>query len=79
MPLVFGSIDVNNKEVVYGRFVRQIPEFKKKTGVEEIRLTEYKKKKGKEDILTCGAFGETKCVVAALDLMDLELDVVNQS
>ena len=50
---------------MYGRFVKQIPEFKKKTGVEEIRLTEYKK--GKEDILTCGAIGE--CVVAALDLM----------
>ena len=59
-----------DKEVVYGRFVKQIPEFKKKTGVEEIRLTEYKK--GKEDILTCGAIGETKCVVAALDLMKNE-------
>ena len=44
MSLVFGSIDVNNKEVVYGRFVKQIPEFKKKTGVQEIRFTEYKKK-----------------------------------
>ena len=72
MSLVFGSIDVNNKEVIYGRFVKQIPEFKKKTGVKEIRFTEYKKKKGKEDILTCGAFGETKCVVAALDLMKNE-------
>ena len=57
---------------MYKRFVKQIPEFKKKTGVEEIRLTEYKKKKGKEDILTCGAIGETKCVVAALDLMKNE-------
>ena len=44
MSLVFGSIDVNNKEVVYGRFVKQILEFKKKTGVQEIRFTEYKKK-----------------------------------
>ena len=58
-----------DKEVVYGRFVKQIPEFKKKTGVEEIRLTPDKKK---EDILTCGAFGETECVVAALDLMKSE-------
>ena len=31
----FGSIRLNNKEVVYGRFIKQIPEFKKKTGVDE--------------------------------------------
>ena len=43
-----------------------IPEMKKKTGVDEIRLTEEKKK---EDFLTCGAFGKPECVVAALDLM----------
>ena len=48
-----------------------IPEFKKKTGVDEIRLTEDKKK-GKEDFLTCGAFGKTECVVAVLDLMKNE-------
>ena len=35
----FGSIRLNNKEVVYGRFIKQIPEFKKKTGVDEIRFT----------------------------------------
>ena len=67
----FGSIYVNNKEVVYGRFVKMIPEFKKKTGVDEIRLTEDKKK-GKEDFLTCGAFGKTEYVVAVLNLMKNE-------
>ena len=50
----FGSIYLNNKEVVYGRFIKQIQEFKQKTGVDEIRLTEDKEK-GKEDFLTCGA------------------------
>ena len=69
--MLFGSIYVNNKAVVYGRFIKQIQEFKKKTGVDEIRLTEDKKK-GKEDFLTCGAFGKTECVVAALDLMKNE-------
>ena len=64
----FGSIRLNNKEVVYGRFIKQIPEFKKKTGVEEIRFTEGKRK-GKEDFLTCGTFGSTESVVATLDLM----------
>ena len=64
----FGSIRLNNKEVVYGRFIKQIPEFKKKTGVDEIRFTEDKRK-GKEDFLTCGAFGSAESVIAALDLM----------
>ena len=40
----FGYIYVNNKAVVYGRFVKQITEFKEKTGVDEIRLTEDEKK-----------------------------------
>ena len=64
----FGSIYVNNKAVVYGRFIKQIQEFKKKTGVDKIRLTEDKKK-GKEDFLTC--------VVAALDLMKNEVGCRN--
>ena len=53
------------------RFIKQIQEFKQKTGVDEIRFTEDKKK-GKEDFLNCGAFGKTECVVAALDLMKNE-------
>ena len=52
----------------YGRFVRQTKEFIKKTGVDKILLTEDKEE-GKEDFLTCGAFGRTECVIAALDLM----------
>ena len=74
----FGSIYLNNKEVVYGRFIKQIQEFKHKTGVDEIRLTEDKEK-GKEDFLTCGAFGKTECVVAALDLMKNEAGFVIHS
>ena len=67
----FGFIRLNNKPVVYGRFIKQMTEMKEKTGVEEIRLTEDKTK-GKEEFLTCGAFGKTECVVAALDLMKNE-------
>ena len=52
----------------YGKFVRQTKEFIKKTGVDKILLTEDKEE-GKEDFLTCGAFGRTECVIAALDLM----------
>ena len=70
------TIYLNNKEVVYGRFNKQIQEFKQKTGVDEIRLTEDKEK-GKEDFLTCGAFGKTECVVAALDLMKNEAGCCN--
>ena len=66
--MVHGWIYVNNKAVVYGRFVRQTKEFIKKTGVDKIVLTEDKEE-GKEDFLTCGAFGRTECVIAALDLM----------
>ena len=40
--MVFGYIYVNNKALVYGRFVNQRKEFKQKTGVDEIRLTEDK-------------------------------------
>ena len=68
LKMVFGWIYVNNKAVVYGRFVKQTKEFIKKTGVDKILLTEDKEE-GKEDFLTCGAFGRTECVIAALDLM----------
>ena len=44
LKMPFGYIYVNNKAVVYGRFVKQITEFKEKTGVDEIRLTEDEKK-----------------------------------
>ena len=71
LKMPFGYIYVNNKAVVYGRFVKQITEFKEKTGVDEIRLTEDEKK-WKDDFLTCGAFGKTDSVVAALDLMKNE-------
>ena len=69
--MVCGYIYVNNKALVFGRFVKQIKEFKKKTGVDEIRLAEDKNK-GKEDFLTCGAFGNPEAVVACLDLMKNE-------
>ena len=67
----FGYIVVDQKDIVYGRFVHQINEFKKKTGVEEIRLTEDKKK-GREDYLKAGAYGKTEAVKAVLDLMKNE-------
>lgn len=40
--MVFRFIYVNNKAEVYGRFVNQRKEFKQKTGVDKITLTEDK-------------------------------------